>query len=369
MIEYLNLRAVNNSYGAELWRAVEGAARSGRYLFGRQVRAFEGEFAGYCGVRHCIGCGNGLDALTLVLKAWMSLGRMSMHDEVIVPANTYIASILAIVRAGLTPVLCEPDASTCNIDAARIPSLLTPRTKAIMPVHLYGRVCPMDEINSIARQHGLLVIEDCAQAHGAVYKGKRAGSLGDAAAWSFYPGKNLGALGDAGAVTTNDDNLATRIRALANYGSTEKYVFPYAGVNSRMDELQAAALRVKLPRLDDDNLRRRTIASIYLHAIHNRAVSLPTPEQDTQAHVWHIFTLFSPHRNRLQHFLAEQGIETLIHYPIPPHHQGALSSYATLNLPVTEQIHATELSLPIGPTISNQDVMAVAHAVNAFRAR
>lgn len=369
MIEYLNLKAINNSFQPKLSQAVDAAVRSGRYLFGPYMKAFEQQFALFCGTRHCVGTGNGLDALTLILMSYVSIGRFKPGDEVIVPANTYIASILSITRAGLVPVLCEPDPKTCNINPALIDSLVTSRTRAVMPVHLYGRVCPMDEINAEARRRHLVVIEDCAQAHGAIYKGKRAGSLGNAAAFSFYPGKNLGALGDCGAVTTDDDELAARVRALANYGSTEKYVFPFSGINSRMDELQAAVLSVKLPRLDADNLRRRSIARTYAQLISNPAVSLPAFEPDPQAQVWHIFTLFSPQRASLQNFLAKHGVQTLIHYPIPPHKQGALRDFAHLSLPVTEQIHRQELSLPISPLLSDEEVRQIATAVNAFSTR
>lgn len=369
MIEYLNLKAINASFQPQLSQALDDVVKSGRYLFGPRVKAFEQQFARYCGTRHCVGTGNGLDALTLILMAYTSLGRLNTGDEVIVPANTYIASILSIIRAGLVPVLCEPDPTTCNLNPALLDPLVTPRTRAVMPVHLYGRVCQMDEINHAARRRNLLVIEDCAQSHGAVYKGKRAGSLGDAAAFSFYPGKNLGALGDCGAVTTNDEELSARVRALANYGSTEKYVFPFAGANSRMDELQAAALLVKLPRLDADNQRRRAIARTYAQTISNPAVTLPTFEPDPQAQVWHIFTIFSPQRTALQNFLTLHGIQTLIHYPIPPHRQGALRNFANLSLPVTEQIHQQELSLPISPLLPDKDIRRIAATVNAFQSK
>ena len=268
--------------------------RSGWYLFGKEVETFEQRFARYCGTKYCVGTGNGLDALTLIFMAYVSMGRMKAGDEVIVPANTYIASILAVMRAGLRPVFCEPEWDTCNIDPGKVENLISERTKAVMVVHLYGRVCRMDEISHTARKNGLLVVEDCAQAHGAVYQGVKAGALGNAAGFSFYPGKNLGALGDAGAVTTGDKDLAERVRMLANYGSSAKYVHPYVGINSRLDELQAAVLNVKLGRLDEDNEHRRRVACRYMKEIKNPEVVLPQMTTEADAHVFHIFTIFTP---------------------------------------------------------------------------
>ena len=308
MVKYLDLKKINNSFEPELSEAVARVVRSGWYLFGKEVETFEQRFARYCGVGYCVGTGNGLDALTLIFMAYVSMGRMKARDEVIVPANTYIASILAVMRAGLKPVFCEPEWDTCNIDPGKVENLVSVRTKAIMVVHLYGRVCRMDEISRTARKNGLLVVEDCAQAHGAVYQGVKSGALGDAAGFSFYPGKNLGALGDAGAVTTGDKDLAERVRMLANYGSSAKYVHPYVGINSRLDELQAAVLNVKLGRLDEDNERRRRVACRYMKEIKNPEVVLLQMATEADAHVFHIFTIFTPGRDRLREHLEHYGV-------------------------------------------------------------
>ncbi len=366
MVRYLDLKRVNDSFEPELSEVVARVMRSGWYLFGKEVETFEQRFARYCGVRHCVGTGNGLDALTLIFMAYVSMGRMKEGDEVIVPANTYIASILAVIRAGLRPVLCEPEWETCNIDPEKVDNLVSERTKAVMAVHLYGRVCRMDEIRRIARRKGLLVVEDCAQAHGATYGGVKAGALGDAAGFSFYPGKNLGALGDAGTVTTDDGDLAGRVRMLANYGSSSKYVHPYAGINSRMDELQAAVLNVKLGRLDEYNGFRRRAACRYTREITNPEVVLPRMEANADAHVFHVFTVFTPERDRLREHLERHGVESLVHYPVPPHRQGALPAYASLSLPVTERIHREELSLPMSPLLTDGEIDSVVAAVNAF---
>ena len=365
MIRYCDLKTINDRYEPQLTEAVTRSAQSGWYIRGKECERFEQEFAAYCGCRHCIGTGNGLDALTIILKAYCKIGTMQPGDEVIVPANTYIATILSIIQADLKPILCEPCAHSCNIDCARIEELITERTRAIMPVHLYGLVADMDEINSIARKHSLKVIEDSAQAHGAMYGGKRTGNLGDAAAFSFYPGKNLGALGDGGAITTNDTELANAARAIANYGSHTKYVNLYKGMNSRLDEIQAAALHVKLQYLDADNAKRRKIATKYISSISNPLVTLPAADKDGN-HVYHIFAITTPHREQLQQHLLEHGIETLIHYPIPPHKQQAFCEYSHLQLPITERIHAQELSLPCHPAMSDSDVKNVIDAVNSF---
>ena len=365
MIKYCNLKTINDRYEPQLTEAIVKAAQSGWYIRGKECEAFEQAFAAYCGCKYCIGTGNGLDALTIILKAYCALGAMQPGDEVIVPANTYIATILSIIEAGLKPVLCEPCANSCNIDTTLIESLITERTRAIMPVHLYGLVADMDKINEIATKHSLKVIEDSAQAHGAMYHGKRTGNLGDAAAFSFYPGKNLGALGDGGAITTNDTQLADAARAIANYGSHTKYVHIYRGVNSRLDEIQAAVLRVKLQYLDADNARRREIADKYIHSITNPLVTLPASDNGGN-HVYHIFAIRTPHRELLQQHLQEQGIETLIHYPIAPHKQQALREFAHLQLPVTECIHTQELSLPCHPAMSDSDIERVIDAVNSF---
>lgn len=365
MIKYFDLQRISASFEPELSEVVACVVRSGWYLQGEENRAFEEAFARYCGVEHCIGVGNGLDALTLIFMAYCEQGVMQPGDEVIVPANTYIASILAVVRAGLKPVFCEPSFQSCNIDPGKIESLISPRTKAILPVHLYGRCADMQPICEIAARHHLKVVEDAAQSHGAVFHGKRTGNLGDAAGFSFYPAKNLGALGDGGAVTTNDETLATMIRSIANYGSSAKYVHLYKGINSRLDELQAAVLRLKLPRLDEDNERRRIIAHRYLDEIKNPLLTLPRIDSWEQ-HVFHIFPVFSPCRDRLQAYLAENEIQAQIHYPTPPHKQGALSEYSTLSLPVTEKIHREELSLPMSPLMTDGEVDAVVAALNRF---
>ena len=374
MISYLDLEAINRSFEPDLTDALLRAVHSGWYIRGREDQAFEQAFARYIGTTHCVGVGNGLDALTLVFLAWKTMGLMADGDEVIVPANTYIASILSIQRAGLIPVLCEPDPHTYNLDPNQIETLISPRTKAILAVHLYGNCCPMDRIVTIARRYGLKTLEDVAQAHGATWMGRKAGSWADAGAFSFYPGKNLGALGDAGAVTTDDEVLADRVRALANYGSTEKYVHPFRGMNSRLDELQAAILSVKLPRLDVENARRRALATRYLAELNSEVVKLPEVDLSAEeelrhggfTHVFHIFPVLCADRIELQRHLADCGIQTLVHYPIAPHHQKSMVEYASLSFPVSERIHREELSLPLYPTMTEEQVDAVIRAVNGF---
>lgn len=366
MIDYLDLKKINHSFEPELSETVERVVRSGWYLLGEENKGFEREFADYCGTSGCVAVGNGLDALTLIFMAYCSLGLMQPGDEVIVPANTYIASILAVQRAGLKPVLCEPDWETCNIDPGRIEELITEKTKAILLVHLYGRACRMEQVQVLARKYALKVVEDGAQAHGARDGGVRVGALGDAAGFSFYPGKNLGALGDAGAVTSRDEALIERVRVLANYGSSKKYVHPFRGLNSRMDELQAAVLRLKLKRLDQDNEKRRQVALRYLKEIHSGdGITLPVLDEP-ESHVFHIFTLFCAQRDALQAFLKERGIQTLIHYPIPPHRQDSMTEFAACSLPVTERIHREELSLPISPEMNEEEISTVIRAVNEF---
>lgn len=374
MISYLDLEAINRSFEPDLTDALLRAVHSGWYIRGREDQAFEQAFARYIGTTHCVGVGNGLDALTLVFLAWKTMGLMADGDEVIVPANTYIASILSIQRAGLIPVLCEPDSHTYNLDPNQIETLISPRTKAILAVHLYGNCCPMDRIVTIARHYGLKTLEDVAQAHGVTWMGRKAGSWADAGAFSFYPGKNLGALGDAGAVTTDDEVLADRVRALANYGSTEKYVHPFRGMNSRLDELQAAILSVKLPRLDVDNARRRALATRYLAELNSEVVKLPEVDLSAEeelrhggfTHVFHIFPVLCADRIGLQRHLADCGIQTLVHYPIAPHRQDSMTEYAGLSFPVSERIHREELSLPLYPTMTEEQVDAVIRAVNGF---
>lgn len=365
-VRFLDLKRVNASFEPLLSEEVVRVLHSGRYLQGESVSAFERHFAEYIGVRHCVLCGNGLEALTLILRACKHLNAWTDDSEVIVPANTFIATILAIREAGLRPVFCEPSLSDYLIDVDAMQRLLTARTVALLPVHLYGRVCDMTSINAFAADHHLLVIEDAAQAHGAMLGDKKAGALGHAAGFSFYPAKNLGALGDAGCVTTNDDQLAQTIRMMANYGSREKYVHELPGLNSRTDELQAAVLDVKLPRLDADNERRRWIARRYLEGIDNPLITLPSLPADACEHVFYVFPVRCGYRDELIRFLSEHQVETLVHYPIPPHKQSALSEFASLKLPVTEQIHREILSLPISPLLTEREVERVIKAVNLF---
>ena len=329
----------------------------------KKWNVFEKEFAEYCGAQYCIGVANGLDALTLILKAY----EIGEGDEVIVPSNTYIASILSISSNGAIPVLVEPDLESYNLDPNKIEEKITSKTKAILAVHLYGQSANMDDINHIAKKYDLKVIEDCAQAHGAIYNGKRTGNLGHAAGFSFYPGKNLGALGDGGAITTNDRLLAEKIRALRNYGSHLKYENLYRGVNSRLDEIQAAVLRVKLKGLDQDNEKRREIASYYMNHINNHKIILPTVvNQDRLSHVWHIFVVRTKEREKLQNYLTKKEIQTLIHYPIPPHKQLAYKEWNDLSYPISEQIHNEELSLPISPVQTQEDTRLIVDAINSF---
>ena len=362
-VSFLDLGKVNNRFRADMDAAAKRVLDSGWYLLGSECESFEREFAGWCGVKHCIGCANGLDALKLIIQAY----GIGPGDEIIAPANTYIASLIAISANGATPVLVEPDPATCLVDDRLIEAAVTPRTKAIMVVHLYGRAMDMTRVWEIAERHGLKVIEDSAQSHGAKFAGRRCGNLGDASGFSFYPGKNLGCLGDGGAVTTSDDALAAKIRALRNYGSDVKYHFPYRGTNSRLDEIQAAFLRVKLPHLDGDNERRREIADRYLAEIRNPAVRLPVPQQDRDQTVWHVFTVFADRRDEFQRHLSGHGVQTVIHYPIPPHRQPAYTEWHGLSLPVTERIHDTILSLPISPVMSEEEVSAVVEAVNEWK--
>ena len=367
MIKYCDLKKITEIYEPQLSEAANRVIKSGWYILGNEVKNFEQEFAQYCGCNHCIGTGNGLDALTIIMLAYKELGIMQDGDEVIVPANTYIASILSILQAGLKPVLCEPSWESCNINPEKIEELITPRTKAIMAVHLYGRCADIPKINQTAKKHSLKIIEDSAQAHGATINGKRAGNLGDAAGFSFYPGKNLGALGDGGAITTNDKELADTARAIANYGSQKKYVNIFRGANSRLDEIQAAILSVKLKSLDNDNDRRRDIAERYNNEINNPAITLPQTCK-REEHVYHIYPIFCRERDKLQKYLYENGVETLIHYPIPPHKQEALKEFNKLEFPITERIHCEELSLPCNPAMSDEEVAKVIATINSFEA-
>lgn len=372
MIPFLDLKAINAQYRDELIEACTRVIDSGWYIGGQELEQFEQDFADYCGTQFAIGVANGLDALTLVLRAWIEIGKLKEGDEVIVPANTYIASILAITENNLIPILVEPDIATYNLNPDNIESSITSKTKAILPVHLYGQLADMPAIMDIAARYNLLVLEDSAQAHGARSNGKIAGSWGDASGFSFYPGKNLGALGDAGAITTNDSELADTLRALRNYGSHEKYKNLYQGVNSRLDEIQAAMLSIKLRHLDKEIAHRRKVASTYLKGIYNPTVILPIDsaisdfDTDT-SHVWHVFVIRCQQREALQQYLTKRGIQTLIHYPIPPHQQPAYPEWSNQNFPMSEQIHSQVLSLPIGPKISMNEVEHIIQALNKFK--
>ena len=371
MIPFLDLKEINAQYRNELIEACTRVIDSGWYIAGNELETFEQSFAEYCGTKHAIGVANGLDALILTLRAWKELGKLKDGDEIIVPSNTYIASILAISANNLTPVLVEPDLATYNLCPIKTEQAITNKTRVILPVHLYGQITNMPAIMDIAKKHDLLVLEDSAQAHGASIDGKKVGNWGDASGFSFYPGKNLGALGDAGAVTTNDDELANTLRALRNYGSHEKYKNLFQGVNSRLDEIQAAMLSVKLKHLDDEIKRRREVASAYAKGIKNPLITLPIDDQATdvanfEQHVWHVFVIRCEKRDELQKYLQEQGIQTLIHYPIPPHKQEAYTELKDKNYLISELIHEQVLSLPIGPTVSNQEVQSVIEACNLF---
>jgi len=370
MIKFLDLQKINAQYAEELKQAAADVIDGGWFLLGERVRQFESNLKSYTGLNNCVGVANGLDALRLILKAYMEMGFMKEGDEVIVPANTYIASILAITDNRLTPVLVEPDIRTYNLDLSLVEQHITPRTRAIMVVHLYGQVCWSEGLENLAHKHGLKIIEDNAQAIGARWNGKRSGSLGDAAGFSFYPGKNLGALGDGGAVGTNDDELAGIVRALGNYGSRKKYVNEYQGLNSRLDELQAAFLDIKLKYLDAENQQRREIAQYYCEHIRHPEIILPV-EADKHAgissdesHVWHLFVIRSKQRDQLQQHLEKHGIQTLIHYPIPPHQQGAYQHWPAMHLPITETIHKEVLSLPMSNILKQSELERIVEAIN-----
>lgn len=365
MISFLDLKKLNAAYASELQEACARVIDSGWYIGGQELSSFEREFADYCGASNCVGVANGLDALTLTLRAWKEMGRLREGDEVIVPANTYIASVLAITENRLVPVFVEPDPATFNLSAAGVRASLTEKTKAVIAVHLYGQLADMPGIMDLAHERDLLVLEDAAQSHGASIDGQKAGAWGHAAGFSFYPGKNLGALGDAGALVTNDAELAKVVRGLGNYGSYKKYENQYQGVNSRLDEIQAAMLKVKLAHLDSEIAARRQVADTYRAGINNASIQLPAVA-DEQAHVWHLFVVRCERRDELQRFLTEQGVQTLIHYPIPPHKQQAYAAYGSLSLPTTEAIHREVLSLPISPVMSDAEITAVVRAVNAF---
>ena len=361
MINFLDLHKVNERFRAEIDARFKQVLDAGWYIHGKQDEIFEQHFAAFVGTKHCIGVANGLDALNLIIRAY----GFGPGDEIIVPANTYIATILAISENGCTPVLVEPDIKTYNINPELIEEKITSKTKAIMVVHLYGHAVQMQKIWDLAKKYNLKVIEDAAQGHGAIYQGRRTGNLGAAAGFSFYPGKNLGCLGDGGCVTTSDAALAAKIRAIANYGSDRKYHHIYKGTNSRLDELQAAVLDVKLSHLDADNSRRRQIAKFYRENIKNAYITVPQI-YDENAHVWHIFAIRTPYRYELQKYLKNQGIETLIHYPTPPHQQGAYVEWKERSYPISEQIHREELSLPISPVMTDEEVKTVVEVCNKF---
>jgi dTDP-4-amino-4,6-dideoxygalactose transaminase len=395
MIRFLDIQKITESFEPEISQAIGRVVRRGWFLLGEELAAFEQEYAAYIGSKHCIGVANGLDALRLIFRAYIDMGVMQEGDEVIVPANTYIASVLAITENRLKPVLVEPDINTYNLDISLIEQHITPRTRAIMVVHLYGQVCWSMQLEEIAAKYNLKVIEDNAQAAGAVYTfpttadainnevkvaradnpiSKRTGSLGGAAGHSFYPGKNLGALGDGGAVTTNDNELAAVVRSMSNYGASKKYIHDYKGLNSRLDEIQAAILRVKLPRLDADNQCRREIAGYYCDNIFNKEIILPNNGIDLYptalnlvlSHIWHLFIIRCKNRDELQKYLEKNSVQTLIHYPVPPHRQKAYKEYNSLSLPVTEQIHKEVLSLPISQVLSQKEMEFVVETINKF---
>ena len=362
MIKFLDLEKINNRFREEIDSELKEILDSGWYLQGKKNQKFAEKFAEFCGVKHCLGVANGLDALNLIIKAY----GFSNGDEIIVPANTYIASILAISQNGCTPILVEPDIKTYNINPDLIEEKITERTKAIMVVHLYGQAVQMKKIWELAKKYNLKIIEDSAQAHGSVYDGIKTGALGDASGFSFYPGKNLGCMGDGGCVTTNDDELFEKIKAIANYGSDRKYHHIYKGVNSRLDEIQAAVLNVKLKYLDKDNARRREISKYYRENIKNRIIILPET-YDESAHVWHVFAVRTPERDRFQKYLEENNIQTIIHYPTPPHKQGAYQEWNNLSYPISEEIHRTIISLPISPVMTDDEVQRVTEVINEYR--
>lgn len=366
MIKFLDLQKINLAHQQEIEEKLLQTFRSGWYLMGNEVKAFEEQLAAYIGAKQAIGVANGLDALRLILRGYIEMGVMQKGDEIIVPANTYIASILAISDNGLVPVLVEADLSTYNIDISKIEEKITSKTKGILIVHLYGRVVFSETLKNLATVHGLKIIEDNAQAIGAEWNGVKTGNLGDAAGFSFYPGKNLGALGDAGGVSTDDEELAKTIRALANYGSNQKYVNIYQGLNSRLDEIQAAVLGVKLKYIDAENNRRREIAKRYIAEIKNPNIILPENPESEAEHVWHVFIIRTAEREKLQNYLTENGVQTLIHYPIPPHKQEAYKEWNNLSFPISEKIHEEVLSLPISPVMSDDEVTEIIQVINKF---
>jgi dTDP-4-amino-4,6-dideoxygalactose transaminase len=366
MIKFLDIQKINQQYAAGLKKVASEVIDSGWYLLGERVKTFEKELSEYIQVPHAIGVANGLDSLRLILRGYMELGLLNEGDQVIVPANTYIASVLAITDNRLVPVFVEPDKETFNLDISKIENYITARTKAILIVHLYGRVCWSSELETIAKKYQLKIIEDNAQAIGAIWKGIKTGALGDAAGFSFYPGKNLGALGDAGAVTTKDKKLALTIRSLANYGSHVKYENKYQGLNSRLDEIQAAFLSVKLKYIDKENAYRRMVAKRYISEIKNAAILLPQLPEDENEHVWHLFVIQTKDRKLFQEHCLKHNIQTLIHYPIPPHKQEAYKNFNHLSFPLTEEIHNEVVSLPISPVLSEEEVVSIIRTINSI---
>lgn len=366
MIKFLDLQKINLQYQDEIEAKLVQVFRSGWYLMGSELALFEKNLAQYIGTEYSIGVANGLDALRLILRAYIEMGLMNPGDEIIVPSNTYIASILAISDNGLIPVLVEPDINNYNIDVFKIEEKITSKTKGILIVHLYGRVVFSAELEQLAKKHNLKIIEDNAQAIGAEWNSKKTGSLGDASGFSFYPGKNLGALGDAGAITTNDENLAKTIRALANYGSNQKYVNIYKGLNSRLDEIQAGVLDIKLKYINHENDIRRTIAKHFISNISNTKIILPENPENEKEHVWHLFVIRTENRDSLQSYLSENGVQTLIHYPIPPHQQQAYKDWNSLSFPISEKIHNEVLSLPMSPVMSEEEIAKIIQLINNF---
>ena len=365
MIPFLNLNKINQPFEAAFQEKMKQFFEAGWYILGKEVSAFEKGFAAYCGAKYCIGVGNGLDALVLIFKGYIELGKLQKGDEVLVPANTYIASVLAVLQADLVPVMIEPKLESYTVDPHVIEAKITTKTKVIMPVHLYGQLCEMESINEIATKHNLLIVEDAAQAHGATGNGTKAGNFGNAAGFSFYPGKNLGALGDAGAITTNDAALAEVLFSLRNYGSKVKYENERIGVNSRLDELQAAFLNIKLPHLAAENEFRRHLARKYLLEINNEKIILPQWDE-TENHVFHLFVVRTQNRSALQEYLKSQGIETMIHYPIPPHQQQALAILNHLSFPITEKIHEEVLSIPLNSSLSDSEIQHIIATINRY---
>lgn len=361
MIKFLDLKKINNRYREEIASRIKNILDKGWYLQGEENENFTKNFANFCGTKFALGVANGLDALNLIIKAY----GFGNGDEIIVPANTYIATILAISENGCIPILVEPDIKTYNINPDSIEEKITTKTKAIMVVHLYGQAVQMEKIWKIAKKYNLKIIEDSAQAHGAIYQENRTGNLGDASGFSFYPGKNLGCIGDGGAVTTNDEELFNKIKAIANYGSDRKYHHIYKGVNSRLDEIQAAVLDIKLKHLDSDNNKRRKISKYYRENIKNSKIILPET-YDEKSHVWHIFAVRTQNRDEFQKYLTEKGIQTIIHYPTPPHKQGAYKEWNNLSFPITEEIHNTILSLPISPVMTDSEIEKVVEVVNEY---